>query len=120
MSNIWTAQDALNGLCDFDDVGSAKCQAPDASSPTSLDDLIENSITPKTQAEFNKWKDANPGVYFPMLAKHNLARIAKEQPVKLPDLDSLSPTDMEVFSSNDIKMMLLKSVGISKKSELSG
>ena len=83
-----------------------------------LDGLLENSLTSKTQAEFNAWAKANAGVYHTMLAKHNLARSMKEAPKALPDLDDLSDEQIEGMSSSDLKRILLKHVGITKKSQL--
>lgn len=117
----FTYDDYKNGLCDASQVGSAKHEAPNT-----MDETPTGSISDQTEAllqrlgfeKFVKWAEANPGVIFPILAKQGVALMAKDQPSKLPDLDSLSPADLEAYSSSDLKLMLLKSVGITKKSEI--
>jgi len=123
MSTNWTVQDVLNGDCEMDQVGSAKHEVPSASPEDpvgSISDQTEALLQRLGFEKFVKWAEANPGVIFPILAKQGVALMAKEQPKSLPDLDTLSPKDLEVYSSNDIKLMLLKSAGVSKKSEIDG
>lgn len=83
-----------------------------------LDSLLENSLTSKTQDEFNAWAKTNPGVYHAMLAKYNLARSMKEAPKVLPDLDGLTDDDIATLSTVDLKRILLKAVGVTKKSQV--
>lgn len=118
----WTSQDLVEGRCSLDEVGMPI--TPDVEPRTGeldkdaiLDKLVENSVTPKTQAGFNKWAEANPHSYYPMLAKHNLARLAKEQIKSLPDIAVLTEAEIEAYSSNDVKRMLLKSVGVTTKQQ---
>ena len=114
MSNIWTAEEALNGLCDLDDVGSPKPEAAIADAPLDaatqadiLDTLVENSVTPATQAKFNKWAEANPGSYFPLLAKHNLAKNMKEQSKAPPKLDVITDEQIATLSTAELKRIVL-------------
>lgn len=117
----FTYDDYKNGHCDASQVGSAKQEVPSTSPEEpvgSISDQTEALLQRLGFEKFAKWAEANPGVIFPILAKQGVALMAKEQPVRLPDLDTLSPKDLEVYSSNDIKLMLLKSVGVTKKSDL--
>jgi hypothetical protein len=111
--------DVVAGRCTLEQVGTPKPEVilePSAKDQI-LEDLVANSITPKTQAGFNKWAEQNPSLYYPMLAKHNLARLAKEQSPSLPKLEELSLADLNAYSSADIKRMLLNSVGITTKDQ---
>lgn len=123
---MWTIEDVEKGLCTLDQVGSAKPIAPstedqgDIDKAAILDSLLENSLTAKTQAEFNAWAKANPGVYHPMLAKHNLARSMKEAPVKQPVLNKLTAQDMQSLSTADLKLILLADKGITTKDQVLG
>ena len=80
--------------------------------------LVEGSVSPKTQADFNKWAAANPHAYFPLLAKHNLARNLKEQPKALPKLDDLTDEDLATLSSAELKRILLNWAEVKTASEL--
>ena len=72
-----------------------------------METLVAGSVTPQTQEKFNKWADSNPGAYFPLLAKHNLARNMKEAPKALPKLEELTDEQIATMSSNDLKRCLL-------------
>ena len=80
--------------------------------------LVEGSVTPQTQLDFNKWAAANPNAYFPLLAKHNLTRNLKESPKALPKLDEITDEQIATLSSAELKRVLLASVGVTKKSQL--
>lgn len=112
-------EDVIAGRCTIDQVGTPKPQA--ALDPNTkdqiLEDLVANSITPKTQAGFNKWAESNPGLYYPMLAKYNLARLAKEEAPKLPDISTLTPENVKTYSSAELRVMLLNSAGIHTKDQ---
>jgi hypothetical protein len=109
--NIWTADDLMAGLCGVMDVGAPKPPPPPPKQQISIDDLVEGSISHETQEEFNAWAKANPGVYFPMLAKHNLARDLKEPPKPKRNLEEYSLAELDAMSSNDIKRLLLRDKG---------
>ena len=124
----WSIDDHFKGLCTMDQVGSAK---PIASEPEPepepidaatqadiMETLVAGSVTPQTQAKFNKWADSNPGSYFPLLAKYNLARSMKDAPKPLPNLEDLTEEDVANLPSDQLKLILLKAAGITKKSEL--
>lgn len=125
MENVFTWKDVDDGVCQGYQVGSPK---PITSEPEPIDaatqadimeTLVAGSVTPQTQAKFNKWADTNPGSYFPLLAKYNLAKNMKEGPKALPKLEDLTDEDIASLSSDDLKRIFLKgTLGITKKSEL--
>lgn len=133
-SALWTAEDVKNGDCSPLDLGELKplstmneaLSAPPEPEPIDaatqadiMETLVAGSVTPQTQAKFNKWADANPGSYFPLLAKYNLAKNMKEGPKALPKLEELTDDDIATLSSDDLKRIFLKgTLGITKKSEL--
>ena len=105
----------------MDQVGTPKPESPlDTQTQASImEKLVEGSVTPKTQAEFNRWAAANPGAYFPLLAKHNLARNLKEQPKALPKLDEITDEDIATLSSNELKRILLNWAEVKTAGDLS-
>ena len=114
----WTIEDVRSGACSPSELGELKplsaLEPPIESPPLDaqsqadiMSKLVEGSVTPQTQLDFNKWAAANPGAYFPLLAKHNLTRNLKEQPKSLPKLDDLTDEDIASLSSNELKRILL-------------
>jgi len=67
---------------------------------------------------FTEWASKNPGLVYPQMIKMGIALTAKTAPPALPDLDELSNEQIEGLSSNDLKRILLREVGITKKSQL--
>ena len=114
-------EDVVNGLCTMEQVGTPKPESPPLDAQTQAEimaKLVEGSVTSQTQLDFNKWAQANPHAYFPLLAKHNLTRNLKEQPKALPKLDDLTDEDISTLSTADLKRILLTSAGVTKKSQL--
>ena len=125
MNQLWTANDAINGLCDFDDVGSAKplIQGTDSSSPTTeelnMAALIRDAFNHVGGTEqFKREAAKNPGELYRTMLKMGVAQVAKETPATLPDLDALSEEDMLSLPTATLKLILLKSVGVTRKSEI--
>jgi hypothetical protein len=59
----------------------------------------------------------NPAQMWPLLLKGGLAQFLKEEPVT-KNLDDLTLADMQEMSSAEIKLLLLKSEGITTKSQV--
>ena len=125
----WTIEDVRSGACSPSELGELKPLASqeeelshqplDAQTQADImAKLVEGSVTPKTQAEFNKWAQANPGSYFPLLAKHNLTRNLKEAPKVLPKLNDLNDEQIATLSSADLKRILLNSVEVKTTEQL--
>ena len=122
---MWTIEDVERGLCTLDQVGSAKplMQSTDSSSPTTEElnmvALIRDAFNHVGGTEqFKREAAKNPGELYRTMLKMGVAQVAKETPTTLPDLDTLSEADMSSLPTATLKLILLKSVGVTRKSEL--
>ena len=105
----------------MEQVGTPKPESPPLDAQTQADimsKLVEGSVTPQTQADFNKWAQQNPNAYFPLLAKHNLTRNLKESPKALPKLDEITDEEIASLSSNELKRVVLNWAGLKTAGEL--
>ena len=111
MSNIWTAEEALSGFCNLDDVGSPK--PPNNSSPQSVttpdmaDGLAQAYAKMGGDASFTEWATKNPALVYPQMLKMGIAITAKTAPPTLPKLNDLTDEQITALSSADLKRVLL-------------
>ena len=68
--------------------------------------------------QFKREAAKNPGELYRTMLKMGVAQVAKETPPTLPDLDNLSEEDMHSLPTATLKLILLRSVGVTKRSEL--
>lgn len=122
MTEQYTIKDVMEGLCTLDQVGSPKPVAEDSSSSTTEDfDMVallkaaHNHVG--GERAFIEQAKRNPAALFNAMLKMGVAMAAKEAPPKLPDLQTLSPSDLEQYSSADLKKMFLASIGVETKSQ---
>lgn len=123
MNALWTVQDARNGDCDLCEVGSPKPIAPSADSfspspPDMADGLAQAYAKMGGDLGFTDWAAKNPNLVYPQMIKMGIAITAKTSPPTLPNLDDLTDEDIATLPSDQLKLILLKSVGVTKKSEL--
>ena len=111
MSNIWTAEEALSGFCNLDDVGSPK--PPNNSSPQSVTPLdLQSALQAAykkmgSEKNFVDWAAKNPGLVYPQMIKMGIAITAKTAPPTLPKLNDLTDEQITALSSADLKRVLL-------------
>lgn len=123
MNELWTAEDVVAGLCSVLDVGSAKPQVPDTSSPTVAEDLDMAALIKAAhnhlggESAFIEYAKKNPHVIYPAMLKMGVVQAAKLSPPALPDIAKLTAEDMEHYSTAEIKLMLLRAEGITTKDE---
>ena len=123
MNELWTAEDVVNGDCSVLDVGTPKPITQDSSSPTTEElnmvALIRDAFNHVGGTEqFKREAAKNPGELYRTMLKMGVAQVAKETPATLPDLDALSEEDMLSLPTATLKLILLKSVGVTRKSEI--
>lgn len=120
----WGIDDHFKGLCTMDQVGSAKPIAPPPEPPpasvpfTSLADATEQAFEQVGIDAYFTWAKENPRAFFDLAAKHGFSAMAKTKEKALPNLDDITEEDITSLPSDQLKLILLKSVGITKKSEL--
>ena len=66
------------------------------------------------EAEFAK----NPSALYQAVLKMGVAQAAKQETPSLPELHSLTDSDIEALSSLDLKRILLKHVGATTKEDI--
>lgn len=143
LQHEWTQEDAQAGRCMAEEIGTSRL--PPRTPLVPPDDYvlpeIEEEVEDVAEGEgplnlvdalnaahahmggrksFLAWAAKNPQAVYPIMLKMGVAQVAKDEPSRLPDLDTLSPKDLDAYSSAELKLMLLKSVGITKKSEIDG
>ena len=118
----WTGHDAIQGLCDLDQVGSPKPQvlSTQLTSPPALDmvGLIEaaHHHIGGTEAFIASAKK-NPELLFQAMLKMGVALAAKESEA-LPDPHQLTQAQLEELSTDTLKRILLAGEGITTKDQL--
>lgn len=137
LQHEWTKWDAQAGRCSAEEVGTSRFpphaplvppagyEIPDIEE---LDDAEgQGPTTDWIRAAFNgmggrkafvAYCKKNPAQMWPLLLKGGLAQFLKEEPAA-KNLDELTLTDMQELSSAEIKLLLLKSEGITTKSQVS-
>ena len=121
MSNIWTAEEALSGFCNLDDVGSPK--PPNNSSPQSTPLDLQSALQAAykkmgSEKNFVEWAAKNPALVYPQMIKMGIAITAKTAPPTLPKLNDLTDEDIASLSSNELKRILLNWAEVKTASEL--
>lgn len=119
---LFSYQDYRDGLCEASQVGSPKDPLPPSPPPSETPDMVEGLAQAYAKMGgdlgFTDWAAKNPGLVYPQMIKMGIALTAKTAPPTLPDLEELTDEDIATLSTVDLKRILLKSVGITKKSEL--
>jgi hypothetical protein len=121
----YSIDDHFKNQCTMDQVGSAKpivlpdieeLDATEGSGPTT--DWIRAAFSGMGgRKAFVAYCKKNPAQMWPLLLKGGLTQFLKEEPVT-KNLDDLALADMQEMSSAEIKLLLLKSEGITTKSQV--
>lgn len=115
MSTTWTVNDALQSLCSAEDIGQPKPSAPTS---VNLKTATQSAVDRLGHDAIAREIAANPGVYLPMILKHGLVQLSKQEPEPVPDIETLSDVELEALSSADLKRILLHSAGIRTKDQV--
>lgn len=141
LQHAWTQADAQAGRCMAEEIGTSRFPPyaalipPADYGPPEIEDEVEDAAESEGplnlvdalnaahahmggRKAFLAWAAKNPQAVYPIMLKMGVAQVAKDEPAKLPDLDTLSPADIATLSSADLKRILLKSAGVTKKSDL--
>lgn len=115
----FTFEDYQKGLCELEEVGSEMPERP-TSEPLNMAALIQSAYNAAGGEEaFNREAKKNPSALFQAVLKMGVLQAAKQETPAPPQLDNLTDADIEALDSTTLKRILLASVGISKKSEIS-
>ena len=103
----------------MDQVGTPKPEDPSDTPSLDLQSALQAAYKKMgSEKAFVEWAKKNPNLVYPMIAKLGIAQVAKTSPPTLPNLDDITEEDIATLPSDQLKLILLKSVGITKKSEL--
>lgn len=125
----YTYEDALAGKCEPYQIGSEIINNEPNSTkndndveqrPLNMAALIQSAYNAAGGEEaFNREAKKNPSALFQAVLKMGVLQAAKQETPAPPQLDNLTDADIEALDSTTLKRILLASVGISKKSEIS-
>ena len=119
---MWTIEDVVNGHCTMDQVGSPKPGGLDTSTPKNMEAPSTDWIKSAFQGmggrkAFVDYCKANPATMWPLLLKGGLAQFLKDDPLP-KSVTELTDAEIESMSTNDLKRVVLRHIGITRKSDL--
>ena len=113
----WSTQDAAIGICTADAVGTRREVLPNTGVDLNVNEVVQQALNQIGAAQLSGYLAGRPDIIAPLVVKLGLNNITKDQTV-LPNLDDITEEDIATLSSDDLKRILLKAAGITKKSEL--
>ena len=114
----YTFQDYENGRCELEEVGMDIPESP-PDEDLSMASLVKNALAAVGGREaFEAEAKKNPTALFQAVLKMGVAQAAKHETVPPPQLDDLTDLDIQNMSTLDLKRVVLRRLGITKKSEL--
>ena len=115
--SAYTLDDYHANRCSLDEVGQEAL--PPSDDDFNMAQAIKGAVRRAGGQEALEVELAkNPTALYQAVLKMGVTQAAKQESSPLPDLESLQDSDIASLSSLDLKRILLKSAGVSKKDQL--
>ena len=113
----WSSLDAAMGACSPEAVGTRRDVLSTPGENLNVNDVVQQALNQIGAPQLSSYLAGRPDIIAPLVVKLGLASITKEQATPV-DLDDLTEEDIHDMPSDQLKLILLKSVGITKKSQI--